>query len=104
LNEPGIKVNSRNKRGLLCSSVQDQVPLQILILNEIQPDRHCEQMASREGISGNDGTETEEFPAPSFEEQFKDLTSLISFFEECSKQTCEFIDNMKEKFPDSLKT
>ena len=49
LNEPGIKVNSRNKRGLLCSSVQDQVPLQTLILNEIQPDRHCEQMASREG-------------------------------------------------------
>ena len=42
-------MNSRNKRGLLCSSVQDQVPLQTLILNEIQPDRHCEQMASREG-------------------------------------------------------
>ena len=42
-------MNSRNKRGLLCSSVQDQVPLQILVLNEIQPDRHCEQMASREG-------------------------------------------------------
>ena len=56
------------------------------------------------GISGNDGKETEEFPALSFEEQLKDLTSLISFFEECSVQTCEFIDNMKEKFPDSLKT
>ena len=55
------------------------------------------------GISGNDGTETEEFPALSFEEQLKDLTSLISFFEECSVQTCEFIDNMKEKFSDSLK-
>ena len=49
LNEPGIKVNSRNKPGLSCSSVQDQVPLQIFILNEIQPDRHCEEMGSREG-------------------------------------------------------
>ena len=49
LNEPGIKVNSRNKRGLLGSSVQDQISLQTFILNEIQPDRHCEQMASREG-------------------------------------------------------
>ncbi|XP_027048745.1 uncharacterized protein LOC113676293 [Pocillopora damicornis] len=61
-------------------------------------------MASREGISGNEDTETEEFPAPSFEEQFKDLTSLISFFGECSIQTWQFIDNMKEKFPISLKT
>ena len=49
LNKSGIKVNSRNKLGLSCSSVQDQVPLQIFILNEIQPDRHCEEMASREG-------------------------------------------------------
>ena len=49
LNEPGIKVNSRNKRGLLGSSAQDQISLQTFILNEIQPDRHCEQMASREG-------------------------------------------------------
>ena len=30
LNEPGIKVNSRNKRGFLCLSVQDQVPLRNL--------------------------------------------------------------------------
>ena len=49
LNEPGIKVNSRNKRGLLGSSARDQISLQTFILNEIQPDRHCEQMASREG-------------------------------------------------------
>ena len=49
LNKLGIKVNSRNKPGLSCSSVQDQVPLQIFILNEIQPDRHCEEMGSREG-------------------------------------------------------
>ena len=42
-------MNSRNKRGLLGSSVQDQISLQTFILNEIQPDRHCEQMASREG-------------------------------------------------------
>ena len=42
-------MNSRNKRGLLCSFVQDQVPLQTFILNEIQPDHHCEEMASREG-------------------------------------------------------
>ena len=49
LNKSGIKVNSRNKPGLSCSSVQDQVPLQIFILNEIQPDRHCEEMGSREG-------------------------------------------------------
>ena len=49
LNKSGIKVNSRNKPGLSCSSVQDQVPLQTFILNEIQPDRHCEEMASREG-------------------------------------------------------
>ena len=49
LNKSGIKVNSRNKPGLPCSSVQDQVPLQIFILNEIQPDRHCEEMDSREG-------------------------------------------------------
>ena len=49
LNKSGIKVNSRNKPGLSCSSVQDQVPLQTFILNEIQPDRHCGEMASREG-------------------------------------------------------
>ena len=49
LNKSGIKVNSRNKPGLSCSSVQDQVPLQIFILNEIQPDCHCEEMDSREG-------------------------------------------------------
>ena len=49
LNKSGIKVNSRNKPSLSCSSVQDQVPLQTFILNEIQPDRHCGEMASREG-------------------------------------------------------
>ena len=49
LNKSGIKVNSRNTPGLSCSSVQDQVPLQTFMLNEIQPDRHCEEMASREG-------------------------------------------------------
>ena len=49
LNKSGIKVNSRNKPGLSCSSVQYQVPLQTFILNEIQPYRHCEEMASREG-------------------------------------------------------
>ena len=49
LNKSGIKVNSRNKPGLSCSSVQDQVPLQTFIMNEIQPDRHCGEMASREG-------------------------------------------------------
>ena len=42
-------MNSRNKPGLSCSSVQYQVPLQTFILNEIQPYRHCEEMASREG-------------------------------------------------------
>ena len=42
-------MSSRNKRGLLGSSAQDQISLQTFILNEIQPDRHCEQMASREG-------------------------------------------------------
>ena len=42
-------MSSRNKRGLLGSSAQDQISLQTFILNEVQPDRHCEQMASREG-------------------------------------------------------
>ena len=42
-------MSSRNKRGLLDSSAQDQISLQTFILNEIQPDRHCEQRASREG-------------------------------------------------------
>ncbi|XP_022793272.1 dual serine/threonine and tyrosine protein kinase-like isoform X1 [Stylophora pistillata] len=61
-------------------------------------------MASLQDISDNDGTETEECPTLSFEEQFKELTSLISFFEECSMKTWEFIDYMKEKLSDSLKT
>lgn len=40
----------------------------------------------------------------SFEEQFKELTSLITFFERCSQDTQEFIDNMRETLSDSITT
>lgn len=40
----------------------------------------------------------------SFEDQFKELTSLISFFEHCSKETQEFIDNIRLNLSESIKT
>ncbi|XP_022785085.1 dual serine/threonine and tyrosine protein kinase-like [Stylophora pistillata] len=61
-------------------------------------------MASLKGIFGNESTKADEFPTLSFEEQFKELTSLISFFEECSMKTWEFINGMKKELSDSLKT
>ena len=41
-------------------------------------------------------------PVSSFEEQFKDLTSLITFFQQCSRETQEFIDNMRQELSDSI--
>lgn len=40
----------------------------------------------------------------SFEEQFKELTSLITYFEQCSRETQEFIDNMKAELHENMKT
>ena len=36
--------------------------------------------------------------------QFKELTSLIAYFEQCSSETQQFIDNMKAELHESLKT
>ena len=46
----------------------------------------------------------EEEDASSFENQFKELTSLITYFEQCSLETQQFIDNMKEALQENLKT
>ena len=40
--------------------------------------------------------EEEEVAVPSFEQRFKELTSLIAFFEGCSKQTQDLIDNTRQ--------
>lgn len=40
----------------------------------------------------------------SFEEQFKELTSLITYFEQCSRETQRFIDNMKAELHTNMKT
>lgn len=40
----------------------------------------------------------------SFEEQFKELTSLITYFDHCSRETQEFIENMRQKLKDSIDT
>lgn len=40
----------------------------------------------------------------SFEDQFKELTSLITFFEQCSRDTQQFIDNMRLNLSESIKT
>ena len=40
----------------------------------------------------------------SFEDQFKELTSLITFFEHCSRDTQQFIDNMRQILSESIKT
>lgn len=42
--------------------------------------------------------------ASSFEHQFKDLTSLITFFEQCSQDTQQFINGMKQILSESIKT
>ena len=39
-----------------------------------------------------------------FEEQFKELTSLIIYFDHCSRETQEFIENMRQKLKDSIET
>ena len=39
-----------------------------------------------------------------FEEQFKELTSLITYFDHCSRETQEFIENMRQKLKDSIET
>jgi len=40
----------------------------------------------------------------SFEDQFKELTSLITYFEQCSRDTQQFIDNMRLNLSESIKT
>lgn len=40
----------------------------------------------------------------SFEMQFKELSSLITYFEQCSLETQQFIDNMKAALHENLKT
>ena len=40
----------------------------------------------------------------SFEDQFRDLTSLITFFEQCSQGTQGFIDLMRQQLSESIKT
>ena len=53
----------------------------------------------------SDGTASAELSTQSFEEQFKELTSLITYFEECSLETRQFIDTMKEQLGcEGLKT
>ena len=42
--------------------------------------------------------------ASSFEEQFKELTSLITYFEQCSSETQQFIDKMKAELKTDLMT
>lgn len=39
-----------------------------------------------------------------FEEEFKELTSLITYFDNCSRETQEFIENMGRKLKDSIET
>ena len=39
----------------------------------------------------------------SFEDQFRDLTSFITFFEQCSQDTQGFIDLMRQQLSDSIK-
>lgn len=46
----------------------------------------------------------EEVVASSFEKQFKELSSLITYFEQCSLETQQFIDNMKAALHENLKT
>ena len=46
----------------------------------------------------------EEVAASSFEDQFKELTSLITYFEQCSLETQQFIDHMKAALQENLKT
>jgi len=46
----------------------------------------------------------EEVVASSFEDQFKELTSLITYFEKCSSETRQFIKDMKEELKENLKT
>ena len=45
----------------------------------------------------------EEVVASSFEVQFKELTSLITYFEQCSLETQNFINNMKAELQENLK-
>lgn len=54
--------------------------------------------------SDSDSVVFGEVVASSFEEQFKELTSLITYFEQCSSETEQFIDNMKAELHESLKT
>lgn len=54
--------------------------------------------------SDSDSAVFGEVVASSFEEQFKELTSLITYFEQCSSETEQFIDNMKAELHESLKT
>ena len=42
--------------------------------------------------------------ASSFENKFKELTSLITYFEEWSLKTQQFIDHMKAELQENLKT
>lgn len=46
----------------------------------------------------------EKVVASSFEKQFKELSSLITYFEQCSLETQQFIDNMKAALHENLKT
>lgn len=39
-----------------------------------------------------------------FEERFKELTSLITYFDHCSRETQEFIENMGQKLKGSIDT
>ena len=40
----------------------------------------------------------------SFEDQFKDVTSLITLFEQCLQDTQHFIDDMAQYLPESVKS
>lgn len=51
-----------------------------------------------------DSAVSEEGATSSFEEQFKELTSLITYFEQCSRETQQFVDNMKVELQENIKT